>query len=925
MDYKDTLLLPNTTFPMRGNLPQNEPKTYQAWNADQFAYNAMRTYRAGAIDTFTLHDGPPYANGHLHIGHALNKILKDIVIKLHYFNGRSVRYTPGWDCHGLPIEQQVEKEHKKSSLSKPAFRELCRKHAQKFLDIQKQEFQDLGVIGDFANPYKTMDFAFEANIYKTLALVAQKGLLAERSKPIFWSWAARSALAEAEVEYKDKEDYSIFVGFPLSQEAIQRLNLQNLATTKPIQAVIWTTTPWTLPANQAICLHPNEEYVITKEGYVFAKPLLESLVGEGLTDGEVLVSLQGSAFERLYAINPLNNRPSLLILGEHVQMSGGSGLVHSAPGHGEEDYFACLAYDIEVIMPVDDTGCYDESLRDKALLPADVVGDFIGQHVFSANDKILPLLGEHLLKSSRFTHSYPYCWRTHEPVIYRATKQWFILMDKPYDNGKTLREVALESIAQTTFYPESGRNRIRTMIENRPDWCISRQRDWGVPIAFFIDRESGKALFDPAVLEHVGELFAQKGCDIWWELEIKALLPESHKHLASKLEKCMHILDVWFDSGSTWFGVLESGRYDAGAFPADMYLEGSDQHRGWFQSSLLLSCALRSRAPYKAVLTHGFTMDENSEKMSKSKGNVILPQEILKSHGSEILRLWVALSDYQNDQKISKNILQQVGEQYKKLRNTLRFLLANCNDLQTLSPKQDLSEIDCYIVERANACFSRVRSDFAEYNFVNGLQGLMYFITNELSGIYLDLCKDSLYCDDRDDKSRRAKQSVMALIASNLCHILAPILTYTIDEVLQHAPEIVRGGASNVFELQPQAMYDVRPSSDFSMLMQLRDKCSELLDTLKKDKAIKSGLELVLESSEQDSGGFGGLCATQVAQWLILSDYAPDISQKVGSFTLGERTFSLYKSAGARCDRCWRFMAEHEGGLCARCNSVLQG
>ncbi|KAA8709098.1 isoleucine--tRNA ligase [Helicobacter canis] len=913
MDYKDTLLLPSTTFPMRGNLPQNEPQTYQAWDTKQYAYNTMRLNNANASESFTLHDGPPYANGHLHIGHALNKILKDIIVKLHYFQGKNIRYTPGWDCHGLPIEQQVEKEHSKSHLSTSAFRALCRKHADTFLSIQKQEFKDLGVLGDFANPYKTMDFSFEASIYQVLAQVAQKGLLAERSKPIFWSWAARSALAEAEVEYKDKEDYSIFVGFPLTQESLKALKLDSLDTHSPIQAVIWTTTPWTLPANQAICLHPNEPYIITQEGYIIAKALLESIVQEGISKGKILAELQGSAFENHHALNPLNDRDSLLIVGEHVQMSGGSGLVHSAPGHGEEDYFACLKYDVEVIMPVDDRGCYDESLKHKRLFRAADVEQFIGMHVFKANEKILPLLGKHLLKSAKFIHSYPYCWRTHEPVIYRATKQWFILMDKPYHNGKTLRQVALEAIEATTFYPESGRNRIRTMIENRPDWCISRQRAWGVPIAFFIEKSSGKALLDSSVLEHIASIFKEKGCDAWWELDNAALLPESYKHRANELEKCQHILDVWFDSGSTWFSVLQSGFYDAGSFPADMYLEGSDQHRGWFQSSLLLSCALNGCAPYKSVLTHGFTMDERSEKMSKSKGNVILPQEVLKSYGSEILRLWVALSDYQSDQKISKNILQQVSEQYKKLRNTLRFLLANCNDLQALSKQEELGQIDRFIIKLARICFERVQAEFNAYNFASGLQILMHFITNELSGIYLDLCKDSLYCDSPDDKGRRAKQSVMAVIASNLCALLAPILTYTINEALQHAPEIIRQGSSDVFTLRTLALYDVEPDSDFDFLIQLRNKCSELLDTLKKDKRIKSGLELCI------SGDFGDF--TEIAQWLILSDCAPQ--DQVGSFVINGKTFTLSTSSKSRCERCWRYMAESESDLCKRCQAIL--
>lgn len=533
MDYKDTLLLPNTDFAMRASLPENEPKRFAKWQKEG-AYAKMKANRKNASASFCLHDGPPYANGHIHIGHALNKILKDIIVKTHYFSGESVRYTPGWDCHGLPIEQQVENKlgEKKKTASKAEIREHCRAWASEFINIQRDEFKALGVIADWDEPYLTMKYAFEADIYKALCAVAKKGLLIERSKPVFWSWAARSALAEAEVEYEEKEDYSIFVAFALSPEAEQKIDA------KGARAVIWTTTPWTLVANQGISLNPNETYVLTAENLIFAKPLIESVVAQGLSKGEIIKEFKSTELEGLYAINPLNGRKSLFMLGEHVLMDGGSGLVHTAPGHGEDDYFVSLKYNVEVIMPVDEGGCYDETLRLKELLPKDLLDEFIGMHIFKANDRIVELLGEFALKVSKFTHSYPFCWRTHKPVIYRATKQWFISMDSPkLSGGRSLRQVALSELENVEFIPAAGIKRISSMIENRPDWCISRQRDWGVPIAFFRHKGSKEPIFDEGVLEHIASIFEQKGCDAWWELEISELLPKNSKYKADELEK----------------------------------------------------------------------------------------------------------------------------------------------------------------------------------------------------------------------------------------------------------------------------------------------------------------------------------------------------------------------------------------------------
>ena len=916
MDYKDTLFLPTTDFAMRGALPQNEPARFKAWYDERKIYEKMKARRKGASVSFNIHDGPPYANGHLHIGHALNKILKDIITKTHYFFGEDIRYVPGWDCHGLPIEQQVEIKlgDRKKSLSKVQIRELCRQHAKEFIDVQRNEFKDMGILGDWDDPYLTLKFEFEAEIYKALCQIAKKGILIERSKPVFWSWAAKSALAEAEVEYKDKEDYSIFVAFDLSGEANAKIGA------KGAKAVVWTTTPWTLPANGAISLNPNEIYALTSENLIFAKPLVESLVSLGITRGEIVKEFKAAELEGLNAINPLNDRASKFILGEHVLMDGGTGLVHTAPGHGEDDYFVGLKYGIEVLMPVDEGGCFDQTLKTKKLFRADVVDELVGMHIFKANERILQLLGPALIKSGKFVHSYPHCWRTHKPVIYRATKQWFIAMDEPKLSGKTLRQVALEEIEKVKFYPQSGINRLTSMIENRPDWCISRQRDWGVPIAFFRDKSTKEPIFDEKILNNIYEIFKAKGADAWWQMEISELLPQDSGYKPENLEKVMDILDVWFDSGSTWKAVLQSGAYDAGKFPADMYLEGSDQHRGWFQSSLLLSCAINECAPYKSILTHGFTVDEKGQKMSKSVGNVVYPQEVAKSHGVEILRLWVAMSDYSTDLKISDNILKQVSEQYRKIRNTIRFLLASTSDLNEIETS-NFTRLDRWILTRAVNAFASAEAAFRNYDFSKGFNALLNFLSADLSGIYLDICKDRLYCDAPDEPRRRSAQSAIALITRALLPLIAPTLTYTIDEVMQFAPQIIKEGKQDAFDL----IYKPIEFDDFlefdEILIKSREKFFELIDALKKDKIIKSTLELVLQTSSNEilSNDILG-----VADWFMVSDVDTLQSEEaLAEFKINDEIFRLVKSSKHKCPRCWKFNAKEPDELCPRCAKVM--
>ncbi|WP_348653180.1 isoleucine--tRNA ligase [uncultured Sulfurimonas sp.] len=917
MDYKDTLLLPTTSFAMRGNLINNESKRYAAWDENK-VYEKMKANRKDA-PKFTLHDGPPYANGHIHIGHALNKVLKDIIVKHNYFNGKSVRFTPGWDCHGLPIEQQVEKKlggkQKKELLQTAEVRKLCREHAAKFVDIQRDEFKTLGIIADWKKPYVTMDYKFEANIYRTLCGVANKGLLIERSKPVFWSWAERTALAEAEVEYEDKESHSIFIAFELDDAAKTKLNITGKAA-----PVIWTTTPWTIPANTAISFNPNEEYVLTDTGYIVAKELLNSLVEDEVITGKVVQTFKATEFENLKAINPLNKRESRLILGEHVLMDSGTGCVHTAPGHGEDDYRVGLLYDLEVVMPVDETGCFDNTIvKDKLIQNAE---DFLGRHIFKSNDDLIDLMGDAVLKVSKFTHSYPHCWRSHTPLIFRATRQWFISVDeKPLAQDSTLRNIALTEIEKTMFIPETGRNRLKSMVENRPDWCISRQRDWGVPIAFFRVKATGEVIFDEKVMNYVAMIFEMQGSDAWYSMPTEHLLYPGSGYKADEVEKVTDILDVWFDSGSTWNSVLKSRNYDAGEYQADLYVEGSDQHRGWFQSSMFLSCAVEHKAPYKAVLTHGFTVDDKGEKMSKSKGNVIAPEKVLKEYGSEILRLWVASSDYQGDLKISQGILKQISENYRKLRNTFRIMLANINDLETLTAYEDMGALDQWILNVSSEVFTEVHKSFSEYNFVHGMSTLNNFIANELSGMYIDMTKDSLYCNAKNDPRRMASQSAMAIIAKRLLLLMAPILTYTCDEIIDHAPSIIKGDVTSIFDLVYEPITTGKSDFNAEYMTKAREGFGSIVDGLKKEKIIKSTLELVIST---DSEIALALNAVDAEDWFVVSTVSNEKSQEIlGSFEVEGAKFSIAKATAFKCPRCWKFQATAEDCTCKRCEEVV--
>ena len=907
VDYKDTLQLPKTTFPMRGSLPNNEPKAYKLWDETK-VYEKMKANREGC-ETFTLHDGPPYANGNIHIGHALNKVLKDIIIKYHYFDGKSVRFTPGWDCHGLPIEQKVEEKiggKKKKELPKSKLRQLCRDHATKFVDIQRDEFKTLGIIADWEKPYLTMDFRFEANIYRELIAIAKQGLLIQRSKPVHWSWAAQTALAEAEIEYEDKVSPSIYVAFKL--EALDA------------SVIIWTTTPWTLPANTGISLNPDEEYVLTTDGFIVAKKLYGTLLADEIVKGEIVKDIDPNTLENRYAINPLNGGKSKIVLGDHVTMDAGTGAVHTAPGHGEDDYKVGLKYGLDVIMPVGANGAYDNTIVREKLLPNPE--EFLNMNVFKANDRILELLGDALLKRVDITHSYPHCWRTHKPVIFRATKQWFISMDAPYGkDGKTLRENALEAIEDVKFYPAHGKNRLKTMIEGRPDWCISRQRDWGVPIAFFRNKMTDEIIYDEQVLNYIAMIFEMKGADAWYDMEIKDLLYPGSGLNPDDLEKTMDILDVWFDSGSTQNAVLRSRNYDAGTYPADMYLEGSDQHRGWFQSSLLTSLASSEVAPYKSILTHGFTVDAKGEKMSKSKGNVVAPDKVIKQYGSEILRLWVAMSDYQSDLKISDGILKQMAEQYRKIRNTGKILLGNVHELEEICSLDKMGTMDLWILDKASKVFAEVDEAFKTNDYSRGLNKLNHFLVAELSNIYIDICKDKMYCDGKNSPTRVASQSAMAMIAKAFLTTLAPILTYTMDELVQHAPKVITDGKTSIFDMEKYVIPEVTVALNEEHLLAARAAFAEVKDKLNKEKVIKSTLELVIYTDSKD---VLALDSTVAEDWFVVSKVMKHTEDgALATFEVDGAKFEVYKGSKHKCPRCWKYRASSEDTLCARCDEVV--
>ncbi|WP_340120997.1 isoleucine--tRNA ligase [Methylobacter svalbardensis] len=783
MDYKKTLNLPNTAFPMKGNLAQREPERLKKWNEVDL-YNKIRQEFAGR-PKFVLHDGPPYANGEIHIGHAVNKVLKDIIVKSKSLSGFDAPYVPGWDCHGLPIELQVEKKIGKAGVkvSAAVFRKACREYAGKQVNIQKEAFIRLGILGDWEHPYLTMDFTFEADIVRSLGKISQKGHIVKGAKPVHWCTDCGSALAEAEVEYEDKHSPAVDVRFQVVDETGFLSRCHHVPEHEgfgPLSVVIWTTTPWTLPANQGVALNPGLEYSVVqyekdgnKERLVVAEALLkDAMLRYDIENYHVIAYCKGSELEHQLLQHPFYDRQVPIILGDHVTTEAGTGAVHTAPGHGQDDYIVGLKYGLPVDNPVGNDGVF---------LPNTEI--FAGEHVFNANAHVLEVLEEKgkLLHHVAILHSYPHCWRHKTPIIFRATPQWFISMNK-----NKLREQALDEVKRVAWIPEWGQARIESMIEGRPDWCISRQRTWGVPITFFVHKESGELHPRTAELvEQVAQRIEQQGIEAWFELEAAELLGDEAEHY----EKMSDTLDVWFDSGVTHACVLE--KREQLSFPADLYLEGSDQHRGWFQSSLLTSVAMNEVAPYKAVLTHGFTVDAEGKKMSKSKGNVVAPQSVMKNLGADVLRLWVAATDYRGEMTVSDEILNRTSDGYRRLRNTARFLLSNLDDFdpaQHLVEDKDLLALDRWVVDRAYTLQEEVKTAYDTYQFQHIYQKVHHFCVIDLGGFYLDIIKDRQYTAKADGLARRSAQTAMYHVLEALTRWLAPIISYTADELWQYLP-----------------------------------------------------------------------------------------------------------------------------------------
>ncbi|MFZ2540242.1 MAG: isoleucine--tRNA ligase, partial [Gallionella sp.] len=782
-DYKNTLNLPDTSFQMRGDLARREPQMVARWQAQQ-RYQQIRAAKQGK-PKFILHDGPPYANGDIHIGHAVNKILKDIIIKSKTLSGFDAPYVPGWDCHGLPIELQVEKKHGKA-IPAAQFRELCRAYAKEQIERQKKDFIRLGVLGDWHHPYLTMDFKTEADIIRALGKIYQRGYLYQGYKPVNWCLDCQSALAEAEVEYEDKTSPAIDVGFEVKdKKALDKIFGVTLPRDAKVQVVIWTTTPWTLPANEAVCVHPELQYdlIKTSKGYLILAYDLATeclaryqLGGSNDRGNGMAATCRGTALEGLLLQHPFYQRSVPVICGEHVTLETGTGLVHTAPAHGLDDYFVGQKYQLPTDNPVGDDG--------KFIADLPLVG---GLFVWKANDVVIAALQDsgHLLQLEKVQHSYPHCWRHKTPIIFRSTPQWFIGMDvrrqRKVDGGLSLRELANNAVAQTEFFPSWGRARLEAMIKSRPDWCVSRQRNWGVPMPFFVHKETGEMHPRTAeLLEQVAILVERGGIEAWFSLNPVDLLGSDAEHY----KKLSHTLDVWFDSGVTHASVLQ--RRAELRSPADLYLEGSDQHRGWFQSSLLTGCAINGRAPFKALLTHGFVVDGSGHKMSKSKGNVIAPQKIFDTLGADILRLWAASTDYSGELTISDEILKRVVESYRRIRNTLRFLLANTADYDHAKhalPVKQWLEIDRYALVLAQTLQSEVRDDYERYEFHLIVQRLQKFCSEDMGGFYLDILKDRLYTAGENSFARRSAQNALYHITHSLVRLMAPVLSFTAEEV----------------------------------------------------------------------------------------------------------------------------------------------
>ncbi len=926
MDYTTTLNLPKTDFPMKANLKDLEPRMIGKWQQENVY--ALMQKQAEDRKSYILHDGPPYANGHIHIGHALNKTLKDIIVKFKAMQGFKSPYVPGWDCHGLPIEHQVLKNlgPKKEGMSQQEIRKLCREYAEKFISIQRDEFKRLGVFGDWENPYLTMNFAYEAAIVRELGKVVGTGGVYKGKKPVYWCGFDETALAEAEVEYADHESPSVYVRFDLPEAAKALPSLNG----KKAAIAIWTTTPWTLIANLAVALHPEFDYVAAEADgsvLILAEGLSKQAMEKfGIKDYRIIEKFKGKKLEGLKARHPFLSRDSLVILGDHVTLDAGTGAVHTAPGHGQEDYEVGLRYGLDIYAPVDQKGRFTKE-----------AGEFAGQQVYKANAGIIDLLKNKgaLLAEEKISHSYPHCWRCKHPVIFRATEQWFISM-----NTNNLLKRTVENIHKVTWVPSWGKDRILGMMETRPDWCISRQRAWGVPIIAFTCKDCGELLLDKKVVDHVADIVEKEGADAWFIRTPAELMPQGTKCKKcgkNNLEKEMDILDVWFDSGVSHAAVLRQ-RKDL-AWPADMYLEGSDQHRGWFQSSLLTSVATTGQAPYRTVLTHGFTMDGAGKKMSKSAGNIIAPQEVIDKYGAEVLRLWVSSVNYQDDQRISQEILNHLAEAYRRIRNTSRYLLGNLSDFDPEKDRvadNDLLEIDRWALLRLQKLTQRVEKAYDDLEFHMVFHSIHNFCAVDMSAFYLDILKDRLYTARTKSVERRSGQTAMHAILSSMVRLMAPVLSFTADEVWSYMNESAKPKSVFLasFPKVEEKYLNAALEERWEKIIAVRGETAKVLEALRRDKKIGHSLDskVTLYASPEL---YDFLCGYQkdLAFIFIVSSVEIAKEAEAPADTYASELVKGLKIAagpakGEKCGRCWMYsetvgtVKEHPG-ICARCAENL--
>ena len=927
MDYKQTLNLPKTKFPMKGNLVKKEPEILERWEQEKL-YETIRKVSKGR-PKYMLHDGPPYANGNIHMGTAFNKILKDIIIKSKQMAGFDVPYVPGWDCHGLPIEHKVDSElgKKKREMTQAEVRGYCRRYAEKYIDIQRNEFKRLGVLGEWDKPYLTMNYPYEATIVREFGKFALNGSLVRSKKPIYWCASCRTALAEAEVEYEQHTSPSIFVKFPMISDLTA---LDSVFEGKQVSVVIWTTTPWTLPANLAIALHPDLPYVAVETAQNQVMILAEGLLDEcmetfHIDSPKILKVFKAADLENLEARHPIVDRPSVIVLAPYVTLESGTGCVHTAPGHGREDYETGLKYGLEVYSPVDDAGRFTLDVE-----------HFSGMEVFEANRCVIDKLTElgTLVKEQEITHEYPHCWRCKKPVIFRSTEQWFISMDKT-----GLRDAALDAINQVNWFPSWGRDRIHSMIANRPDWCISRQRSWGVPITVFFCKKCGEVVISREIIDHVAAKVEESGADIWFTASEKELLPENTtcpECGADEFEKETDILDVWFDSGVSYAAVMERRPYlDS---PADLYLEGSDQHRGWFHSSLLCSVGTRKQAPYRNVLTHGFVVDGKGKAMHKSAGNVIPPESLIKSHGAEIIRLWVAGEDYRDNIRLSKEILQRLTDTYRRIRNTCRYLLGNLRDFNPETdavPYEQMEELDQWALHQVQGLTERILAAYENFDFHLVYHHLHNFCVLDLSSFYLDIIKDRLYTSPETSIARRSAQVAMNEILETLVRLMAPVLSFTADEIWQYMGGEDRSSSVHADLFVPLKKEFLNPelANRWDEILVVRKEVTKTLELGRKEKIIGHPLDaaVTLGLSSELKENLKPYADQLRSIFIVSSVKLADIEQVEGgseSETVPGLKVMVAPSTDPKCERCWMHDAsvgddDENPTICKRCRDVL--